>query len=99
MFLENFYQEILNSEGECLDRLDKNPFSFIHFDDKWKENKKIVLYAIDKYAYNYKYISPILKKDLNIIYRTIFSNPFLFSIVPKELRDNKEICLLAIELG
>ena len=57
------------------------------------------MYAVELYPYNYKHLSERLQNNRKIVIHTILQNPYLFFLIPDNLKDDKEIATIGIELS
>jgi hypothetical protein len=71
---EHVYHEVLVEQ--CKKELSENPESY-HYSAKMYDNRELAIFAIQKLASNFKYVSPTLREDIEIIKMAVKADPNL----------------------
>jgi hypothetical protein len=77
--------------------LEINEKEFQFMDDKFKDDKEIVIKVVSNFGENLQFASDRLKKDANIVLKAIRNNGIAIQYAVDKFKDNKELVLLAVE--
>ena len=94
---ENIDKIINNSNlDEMLEIVKKNGLNLKYASEELKNNKQVVLAAINQSPWAFKYASEALQQDYNIAFLTVSLDSVLLKDMSKELKNNRDIVLAAI---
>lgn len=90
---------VVNSEEEALKIVSENGEMLRRLEYKWRNNKKVVLVAVESTGFAFEFASKELKDDAQVVYCAILKQPRMLMHASKRWRENQSLRESAFELN